>query len=131
MGSNRINCPTQRARILALGTSPLIKHAYLRLELKMTDEHEVSAAFTADPADLARTIVRQPGMYMGEAGCRCRPRIRRWSRAGRAHGPRHLPVERGRPPTRTRPPGGDCSEAIWEFEPMLVALLTEIKNSTS
>lgn len=62
MGSNRINCPTQHARILALGTSPLIKQAYLRLELKMTDEHEVSAAFTADPADLARTIVRQPGM---------------------------------------------------------------------
>lgn len=28
-------------------------------------------------------------------------------------------------------PDGDCSDAIWEFEPMLVALLTGIKNNTS
>lgn len=95
----------------------------------MTDDHEVSASFAADSADLARKIVMRPGMRMG-----ARPS----ADVVRAFvGGLDLAVlmARGKSPLeeddrrRVRDlPDGDCMEAIGELESVLVALLTSLNS---
>lgn len=94
----------------------------------MTDDHEVSDSFAADPADRARTIVKRPGMYIGVSPS---ADVVRAFVSGlelavlTARGSSPLTDDDHR---RLRDlPDGDCSEAILELEPLLVTMLTALK----
>lgn len=95
----------------------------------MADEHEMNADFTANPADLARTIVKRPMMYMG---ARPSADVVRAFVGGlklavlMARGTSPLSEDDCQPLRDL--PDGDCSEAIWEIEPLLVALLTALNS---
>ena len=98
----------------------------------MTNEHETNAPFAADPTDLAKTIVKRPMMYMNArpsadtvhafvGGLDLAARMVKGSSPLKEADHRQL----------SDLPDGDCSEAIWELEPLLVALLSEINNGNA